>query len=248
MKFLFGMMFFVFSVCGKGFVQAQEIIIENGKVFVEKKPFFRMEKLEGNGGRLYKDFSIMDMDYNELMYFRCDTSIHFSQPERAAWYEVTFSGSGKRAHVKIGQGRVHYQIAGLIIRSNLIVDGCVFPYAENEFCKSFTPITKQGIWMTYDLIRRNKRFAIVLKEDGTIEQQKVIGSYKFGYEIEDDGDRNSIEVYLPDGRTVAKARRSEENMFVFTVFTLKDRKTHRLLLSVRYLDELVKYLVDNLYL
>lgn len=237
--------FFLWMHCP---LSAQEILIEKGKVFVEKKPFFRMEKMNGNGGRLYKDFSIMNMEHKELLYFRCDTSIHSATTDRAVWYEVVFSESGNRAHIKVGQERIHYQIAKLIIRSNLVVDGRVLPYAESEFCKSFPAITPQRIWMTYDLVRRNKRFAIALKEDGAIEQQKNIGYYKFGYEIEDEGDRNTIEFYLPDGRVVAKIRRSEENIFEFTVFTLKDRKTHRLSLSVRYLEELTKYLVDNLYL
>jgi hypothetical protein len=199
MKFLAALLAAVLSV---GVANAQKIDYKNNTISVDGTDLVKVNKIKDKDSfGLTSTFEVYSLSGKKLIIATIATEFKPNLNDNMVYYyRLTFLTTDQAAIFSLSKLGAEKSLVKLIGGSGIFVNDDVDPAKLREFIalKGKTP----EVALDYTLVGRSRTWPIVLKEDKTIEQDKLIGKFK---EVAPyDSGYDSYEISLPNGVVVAR--------------------------------------------
>jgi len=206
-------------------VIAQKIDYKNNVISVDGTDLVKVNKIKDkeNFG-LTNTFEVYSLSGKKLLIATVATEFKPDVNDNTVYYyRMTFLTTDQAAIFNISKPGPEKSFVKLIGGSGIFANDDVDPAKIKEF------IARKGkkpeVALDYTLVGRNRMWPIVLKEDKTIEQDKLIGRFK---DVEPyDSGYDSYEISLPNGVVVARVSfKDGNNARMFLVDFKKDNNNN----------------------
>lgn len=237
-------------------LMAQGIYAQKAKLSYDKKtdiisadnvPFAKMVRTPGDLIGLNKNYSIQNLEGEELVFLKYTLREHWDREEQknvsTIWYEITFTQSGARASIEKGLGMQKSGAMKLAFQNDLIKDGKIDPEAEARFIHLF-----HGSYPTSAPYESHAK--VVLNGNEILQEGNLIGKFLVKTITSPEMiEMMVLSVYSADGVKIAEAEAPTTNAMEWAVVTLVDEKTYGFLYNApNEKENLFDWLIDNNYL
>jgi len=216
-------------------------------ISADNVPFAKMIRTPGDLIGLNKNYSIQNLEGEELVFLKFTMREHWDREEQknvsTIWYEITFTQSGARASIEKGMGMQKSGAMKLAFQNDLIKDGRIDPESEARFIHLF-----HGSYPETTPYESHAK--VVLNGNEILQEGNLIGKFLVKTITSPEMiEMIVLSIYSADGVKIAEAEAPTSNAVEWAVLTLKDVKTYEFLYNAPHEKEnLFDWLIDNDYL
>lgn len=220
-------------------------------MYVDNEVYGKMIKTKGDDLGIAKNFSIQNLQGDELVYMKYTTrqtwNKEYQQYESKIYYDIIFTKSGARASVMKGFGLGEKGAIKLLVTNNLIKDNQIDPIAEARYIN-----LNNGSYPTGEEISSHATSIspIVVKGNEIMQDGKVLGKFIERKVVLDSSEELIVlTVYSESGEKIGVAELPVIDPMEWNVETFADGKITGLLYeSPKEKERLFEWLVEKNYL